>query len=174
MDIAIYFIVVTIGLIIGSFTNVVIYRLPIQESIVFPPSHCPNCNERLKAKDLVPVLSWLFLKGRCRYCGAEINSRYPLVEVLCALLFIGVYLHWGLVPETLVGWVFTVILLAAAFIDLDHGIIPDRLTYPGVVIGLALSFFTLGFLPALWGMLAFGGLMFLRYQILPGGAPRPA
>lgn len=157
------------GLLFGSFTNVIIFRMPIRESIVFPPSHCPQCNERLKVLDLIPVLSWLFLKGRCRYCAASISSRYPLVEILCALLFTGVYLRWGLDPKTLAGWVFTVILLAAAFIDLDHGIIPDRLTYPGMIIGLLLSFFTLGFFPALWGTLAFGGIMFLIAFISNGG-----
>ncbi len=169
MEIAAYFIVIVVGLLFGSFTNVIIYRLPVGESIVFPASHCPHCYERLKAWDLVPVLSWLFIKGRCRYCAAGISPRYPLVEILCALLFMGVYLRWGLSPETLAGWVFTVILLAAAFIDLDHGIIPDRLTYPGIVIGLVLSFWTLGFLPALWGTLAFGGLMFAVAFISNGG-----
>ncbi len=158
-----------LGLLFGSFTNVITYRLPIQESIAFPPSHCPHCNVRLRAWDLVPVFSYLLLRGHCRYCKAEISMRYPLVEIICALLFTGVYLRWGFNPETLVGWVFTVILLAAAFIDLDHGIIPDLLTYPGIVIGLALSYFSLGFVPALWGTLAFGGLMLLVAFISNGG-----
>lgn len=158
-----------LGLLFGSFTNVIIYRLPLKESIVFPASHCPACKQPLKAKDLIPVFSWLFLKGRCRYCHTAVSPRYPLVEIACALLFTGVYLVWGRTPETLVGWVFTIILLAAAFIDFDHGIIPDRLTYPGIVIGLVLSFFTMGFLPALWGTLAFGGVMFLIAFISNGG-----
>lgn len=169
MELTAYFIAIIVGLLFGSFTNVIIYRLPVGESIVFPPSHCPHCNEHLRAWDLVPVLSYLFLRGRCRYCAATISLRYPLVEILCVLLFTGIYLRWGLTPETLVGWVFTVILLAAAFIDIDHGIIPDLLTYPGIVIGLVLSFWTLGFLPALWGTLAFGGVMFLVAFISNGG-----
>lgn len=143
--------------------------MPKEESIVYPSSHCPNCNAQLKALDLVPVLSWLFLKGRCRYCGEKISPRYMLVEMLCAVLFLGVYLRYGLTMEALAGFVFAVILLAAAFIDLDQGIIPDRLTYPGIVMGLLLSFWTLGFLPSLYGTLAFGGLMFAIAFISNGG-----
>lgn len=168
MDIAAYIIVFTVGLLFGSFTNVIIARMPVGESIIFPPSHCPSCHKRLSAVDLVPVLSWLFLRGRCRYCQERISIRYPLVEILCALLFFGVYLRWGFSMTTLSGFIFSVILLAAAFIDIDHWIIPDRLTYPGIVIGLMLSFWTLGFLPALWGVLAFGGLM-LAIAVISGG-----
>jgi len=166
---ALYIIFFTVGLLFGSFANVIIYRMPKEESIVYPPSHCPNCNARLKALDLVPVISWLFLKGRCRYCGEKISPRYMLVELLCAVLFLGVYLRWGLTMEALAGFVFAVILLAAAFIDLDQGIIPDRLTYPGIVLGLLLSFWTSGFLPSLYGTLAFGGLMFAIAFISNGG-----
>ena len=169
MDTAAYIIVFTVGLLFGSFTNVIIARMPVGESIIFPPSHCPSCHKRLSAVDLVPVLSWLFLRGRCRYCQERISIRYPLVEILCALLFIGVYLRWGLSVTTLSGFIFSVILLAAAFIDIDHWIIPDRLTYPGIVIGLLLSFWTLGFLPALYGTLAFGGLMLVIALVSNGG-----
>ena len=169
MDTAAYLIIITVGLLFGSFTNVIIARMPAGESIVSPPSHCPYCHERLKAVDLVPVFSYLFLRGRCRYCQESISLRYPLVEILCALLFIGVYLRWGLTITTISGCIFSVILLAVAFIDIDHGIIPDRLTYPGIIIGLALSFWTLGFLPALYGTLAFGGLMFTVAFISNGG-----
>ena len=168
MEIAAYIIVFTVGLMFGSFTNVIIARMPVGESIVFPPSHCPVCHKRLRAADLVPVLSWLLLRGRCRYCQESISLRYPLVEILCAFLFLGVYLRCGLSMTTLSGFIFSVILLAAAFIDIDHGIIPDRLTYPGILLGLLLSFWTLGFLPALWGVLAFGGLM-LAIAVISGG-----
>ena len=169
MDTAAYIIIFTVGLLFGSFTNVIIARMPVGESIVFPPSHCPHCHERLRAVDLVPVFSYLFLRGHCRYCQQTISIRYPLVEVLCALLFVIVYLRWGLTMTTVSGCVFSVILLGAAFIDLDHGIIPDILTYPGIIIGLLLSFGTLGFLPALYGTLAFGGLMFAIAVISKGG-----
>lgn len=167
--IAIYILVFTAGLLFGSFTNVIIARMPVGESIVSPPSHCPHCQQQLRIVDLVPVFSYLFLRGRCRYCQQSISPRYPMVEILCALLFIGVYLRWGLTMTTASGCIFSVILLGAAFIDIDHGIIPDRLTYPGMVIGLVLSFWTLGFLPALWGFLAFGGLMLAVALISNGG-----
>lgn len=143
--------------------------MPAGESIIFPRSHCPYCHERLKIAELVPVFSFIFLRGRCRYCQGKISIRYPLVELLGGLLFIGVYLHSGLTMTTVAGWIFVVILLAAAFIDIDHGIIPDHLTYPSIVIGLLLSFGTLGFLPALGGLLAFGGLMFAIAIISNGG-----
>jgi len=117
----------------------------------------------------VPVLSWLWLKGKCRYCRERIRPRYPLVELLTAALFIGVFLRWGLSAWTLAGWVLTVILVSCAFIDLDEGIIPDAITIPGVILGLAVSFFTLGFFPALWGALAFGGTLFLVAVISKGG-----
>jgi len=117
----------------------------------------------------VPVLSWLFLKGKCRYCQEAISIRYPAVELLTAALFMGVFLRWGNSAYTLAGWALTVILVSSAFIDLDEGIIPDIITIPGVIIGLAVSFFTIGFFPALWGALAFGGVLFLVAVISKGG-----
>ncbi len=169
METVIYLTVAAVGLIFGSFTNVLIARIPAGESIVTPPSHCPHCGHRLGVLDLVPVLSWLWLKGKCRYCRERIRPRYPLVELLTAALFIGVFLRWGLSAWTLAGWALTVILVACSFIDLDEGIIPDVITIPGVILGLAVSFFTLGFLPALWGALAFGGVLFLVAVISNGG-----
>lgn len=169
METVTYLAVAAVGLIFGSFTNVLIARIPAGESIVTPPSHCPHCGHRLGVLDLVPVLSWLWLKGKCRYCRERIRPRYPLVELLTAALFIGVFLRWGLSAWTLAGWALTVILVACSFIDLDEGIIPDVITIPGVILGLAVSFFTLGFLPALWGALAFGGVLFLVAVISNGG-----
>ncbi len=169
METVTYLAVAAVGLIFGSFTNVLIARIPAGESIVTPPSHCPCCGHRLGGLDLVPVLSWLFLKGRCRYCQARINLRYPLVELLTAVLFVGVFLGWGISAYTLAGWVLTVILVSCAFIDLDEGIIPDAITIPGVILGLALSFLTIGFFPSLWGALAFGGVLFLAAVVSNGG-----
>jgi len=117
----------------------------------------------------VPVLSWLFLKGKCRYCQEAISIRYPAVELLTAALFMGVFLRWGISAYTLAGWALTVILVSSAFIDLDEGIIPDVITIPGVVLGLVVSFVTIGFFPALWGALAFGGVLFLVAVISKGG-----
>ena len=158
-----------IGLLFGSFANVLIVRIPAGKSIVTPPSHCPHCGHPLRALDLVPVLSWLFLKGKCRYCQGRISPRYPLIELLTAALFVGVFMRWGLSAFTLAGWVLVIILVSAAFIDLDEGIIPDIITIPGVILGLAVSFFTIGFLPALWGALAFGGVLFVAAVISQGG-----
>lgn len=169
MDIVIAIIVFILGLLFGSFTNVIIYRMPREESIVQPPSHCPSCNTRLGVLDLIPVLSWVFLRGRCRYCQERISPRYAVVELLSGLLFLVVYLRYGFTMATVAGWVFVVILLAVSFTDLDEGMIPDRLTYPGMVLGLVLSFWTIGFLPALYGFLAFGGLMLAIAVISNGG-----
>lgn len=169
MEIAKYLVVGAIGLLFGSFANVLIVRIPAGKSIVTPPSHCPHCGHPLRALDLVPVLSWLFLKGKCRYCQGRISPRYPLIELLTAALFVGVFMRWGLSAFTLAGWVLVIILVSAAFIDLDEGIIPDVITIPGVILGLAVSFFTIGFLPALWGALAFGGVLFVAAVISQGG-----
>ena len=169
METVAYLTVAAVGLIFGSFTNVLIARIPTGESIVTPPSHCPRCGHRLGVLDLVPVLSWLFLKGKCRYCQEAISIRYPAVELLTAALFMGVFLRWGISAYTLAGWALTVILVSSAFIDLDEGIIPDVITIPGVVLGLVVSFVTIGFFPALWGALAFGGVLFLVAVISNGG-----
>lgn len=169
MPTALYVLIIATGLIFGSFTNVVMARVPAGASIVSPPSHCPRCGQRLRIQDLIPLLSWVFLRGRCRYCGRPVSIRYPLVELLTAALFLGIYLRWGWTLETLAGWVLVIILLSCAFIDADHGIIPDRITLPGMAMGLGWSFFTIGFFPALWGLLAFGGTLFLVAVISGGG-----
>lgn len=169
METALYIFVAAVGLLFGSFLNVVIARIPSGESIVTPPSHCPRCGHRLNALDLVPVLSWMFLRGRCRYCREAISIRYPLVEILTAALFAGVFWRWGVSYDTLAGWLLVIILVSTSFIDLDEGIIPDVITIPGVAIGLGISLVTIGFFPALWGALAFGGLLFVTAVISNGG-----
>ena len=169
METAIYILIITVGLLFGSFTNVIIARIPHGESVVTPSSHCPRCGHRLNALDLVPVLSWLFLQRKCRYCSGSISRRYPLVELLTAVLFAGVYWRWGMSAETLAGCILVIILVSTAFIDLDEGIIPDIITIPAVVIGLAISWATIGFFPALWGALAFGGILFLVVVLSRGG-----
>src|SRR6056297_2557116 len=90
-----YTIIFITGLIIGSFFNVVIYRLPRGESVITPPSHCPSCNKRLKAVDLIPVLSYIIYRGKCRYCGAKISLQYPSVELLTAILYLLTYIKFG-------------------------------------------------------------------------------
>ena len=124
------------GLCFGSFANVLIYRLPRGESVVKPPSHCPACDRRLAAADLIPVLSFLLLRGRCRYCKARISPRYPLVEAACALLFAGMALYTGpalsLIPLCLLAFV----LLCVSGADIDTREIPDGLVVFGAVCGI--------------------------------------
>jgi leader peptidase (prepilin peptidase)/N-methyltransferase len=127
------------GALIGSFLNVVIWRLPRGESLVTPASHCPSCDAPVKPYDNVPVFSWLVLRGRCRPCGAPISARYPLVEALTAVLVALVPLFVGTGPRMWLGFVLVLLLVPVAFIDLDHRIIPNRITYPGAVLGVLLT-----------------------------------
>jgi leader peptidase (prepilin peptidase)/N-methyltransferase len=127
------------GALIGSFLNVVIWRLPRGESLVTPASHCPSCDAPVKPYDNVPVFSWLVLRGRCRPCGAPISARYPLVEALTAVLLALVPLLVGTGPRMWLGFALVLLLVPIAFIDLDHRIIPNRLSYPGAVLGVVLT-----------------------------------
>ena len=124
------------GAVIGSFLNVVVYRLPIGQSLVKPRSHCPSCQTPVAPRDNVPLLSWLFLKGRCRHCGETISARYPAVELLTALCFVGVVLARGVHAELIALIPFTAMLIAVTFIDLQHKIVPNRIMAPAAVYGL--------------------------------------
>jgi leader peptidase (prepilin peptidase)/N-methyltransferase len=128
------------GLMVGSFLNVVAFRVPRGESLVRPGSHCPGCGAAVRPYDNVPVLSWLFLRGRCRACGERISPRYPVVEAITGLLFVAVLLVKGVSVEALPGLALVVILVPTALIDLEHRIIPDALMAIGAVVGLALVF----------------------------------
>jgi leader peptidase (prepilin peptidase) / N-methyltransferase len=125
-----------LGLCVGSFLNVVIHRLPRDESIVHPSSHCPRCDVPLRWYDNVPLLSYLWLRGRCRGCGARISLRYPLIELVTGALFAVVALRFGATPMTLVGCAFVAALVATAAIDLDHQIIPDEISLGGLALAL--------------------------------------
>lgn len=126
------------GAAIGSFLNVLIWRLPRDESIVRPPSHCPNCDTLLRAWDLVPLLSFLAQRCKCRYCGAPISWRYFTVELITAVYFTALYLMFGYDLLTVVAYaLFGAVLIAVFFIDLDHWIIPDQLSIAGILIGIA-------------------------------------
>jgi len=129
-----------LGALIGSFANVVIYRLPRRESIVFPGSHCPTCQHRLSPLELVPVISWLALGGRCRVCKTRIGVRYPVIELLTAVAFMLIAWRWPLFsygPTPLVLLAILTFLMIAAAIDLDHLVLPDVLTLPAVIIAIA-------------------------------------
>jgi leader peptidase (prepilin peptidase) / N-methyltransferase len=127
-----------LGLVIGSFLNVVIYRLPRGESLSWPGSHCPGCKSPVRWFDNVPVLSWLWLRGRCRSCRAPISWRYPAVELTTGLLFAGIVWRYGLQPMTPLWCAFAAALLVCAVIDFDHQIIPDEVSIGGLVAALVL------------------------------------
>jgi leader peptidase (prepilin peptidase)/N-methyltransferase len=136
------------GCIVGSFLNVCIHRMPLEISIVSPPSHCPHCQYAIPFYLNIPLVTWLGLRGRCKNCGAPISFRYFLVELLTGLAFLGCWLKFGVpghplssLPLALVFAVFLAGLLVASFIDFEHFIIPDEITFGGVVLGFAVSFF---------------------------------
>src|SRR6185312_6328742 len=124
------------GALIGSFLNVVVYRLPLGESLVKPRSRCTKCDTPVAPRDNVPVLSWLALRGRCRHCGESIPARYPAVELLTAVAFVSVVLVRGFHLELLALIPFTAMLIAVAFIDLQHKIVPNKIMLPAAVWGL--------------------------------------
>lgn len=155
-------IVVVFGLLIGSFLNVCIYRMPRNESLVFPASHCPACGAAIPPWLNIPVISYLLLGGRCRSCGASISAVYPLVELLTAGLGLALYLRFGLTAPFFVLAPLSAALIVVTFIDLEHQIIPDEISLSGIVIGFAQSFFfTPGWRDSLLGILAGGGSLFL-------------
>ena len=129
------------GLAVGSFLNVCIYRIPLKKSIVRPPSSCPQCGGRIRFYDNIPVLSYIVLLGRCRQCRARISLRYPLVELIVGLLSAALFIPLGPSLQYLFLFLFTAALVAIAFIDLDHKIIPDVISLPGILVGVAFSFF---------------------------------
>jgi len=130
------------GLIVGSFLNVVAYRLPRGESVVFPASHCPSCETPIKPYDNVPVLSWLVLRGRCRSCRGSISARYPVVEAVTAALLVAVVLAKGADSDAWLGLAFVVLLVPVTLIDLDHRIIPNTLMLVGTVVSIGLVLLT--------------------------------
>lgn len=127
------------GLVIGSFLNVVIHRVPLGESIVAPPSHCPACDTLIKPWQNIPLLSYLLLRGRCAGCGVHISLRYPAIELFTGCVFAGVVLRFGIGAPALLWMAFSSALIAAAMIDLDHQVIPDEISLGGLVAGLILT-----------------------------------
>jgi leader peptidase (prepilin peptidase)/N-methyltransferase len=128
-----------LGLVIGSFLNVVAYRLPRGESIVRPRSRCTSCGTEVRALDNIPLVSWLVLRGRCRHCDAQISARYPAVELATAVVFALVALARGLRPELLIDLPFAAMLIAVADIDLEHRIVPNRILAPMAVWAVGAS-----------------------------------
>ena len=158
-----YLIPFIFGTIIGSFLNVCIFRLPKKQSIISPSSYCPNCHKPIRFYHNIPVLSFLFLGGKCSNCGEPISSRYIVVELLAGLLSLALFLKFGLSLSYFVYLTFSAALLVITFIDLDHQIIPDVITLPGIILGLAASLFLPGmtFLDSIIGTVTGGGGLFL-------------
>jgi leader peptidase (prepilin peptidase) / N-methyltransferase len=151
-----------LGLAVGSFLNVCIYRLPIRQSLASPPSRCPQCGSPLRWYDNIPVLSYVMLGGRCRRCRRRVSIRYPIVELLTMALFVLHYFVFDWTPLLAVRLLFACALVVLFAIDLEHQILPDVITLPGIVIGLLASLaLPPGILWALAGAVAGGGVLFV-------------
>jgi len=152
-----------VGLIVGSYLNVLIHRIPKGKSTVLPRSSCPYCQGSIAARDNIPVLSFLLLRGRCRHCQAPISWRYPIIEGLTGLLFMGCLWKFGIYPGLVPALIFCCLMVLLAAIDMEHFLLPDRLTLSGIVVGLALQLWhpLPGFLDAVIGTLAGAGILIL-------------
>jgi leader peptidase (prepilin peptidase)/N-methyltransferase len=150
------------GAVVGSFLNVCIFRLPAEMSIVKPLSQCPHCHHPIRFYDNIPLISFIILRGKCRDCEETISWRYPLVELITALLSLLLFLKFGLSLNFLVFFIFTAVLVVITFIDLDYQIIPDILTLPGIPIFFLLAIFVVKvpWLEALIGLLIGGGVLY--------------
>ncbi len=161
-----------LGLVIGSFLNVCICRIPAEESINSPRSHCPACGQAILARDNIPILSFMLLGGRCRGCGVKISRRYPIVELATGLLFVGMVIKFGLTGKSIIYAALGAALIVLSAIDLEHQILPDVITLPVLAIGLILAL--LSWLPvpkkeAVIGLLTGGGLLYFLAVISRGG-----
>jgi leader peptidase (prepilin peptidase) / N-methyltransferase len=159
------------GSVIGSFLNVCIFRIPAGQSIVIPSSHCPKCGHLLKPYDNIPILSYLILKGKCRYCGERISYQYPLVETLTAFMSLLLFMKYGFSLPYVCTFIYVCALIVVTFIDLAHQIIPDIITLPGIPIFslLAILVMEVSIPDSLLGILVGGGFLFLvavLYELL--------
>jgi leader peptidase (prepilin peptidase) / N-methyltransferase len=160
-----------LGLIAGSFLNVVIHRVPLRQSVVWPASHCPACGEPIEPRDNVPLLSYVLLRGRCRNCKARISARYPLVEALTGILFAGAAYEFGLGLELVSALALILTLIALAGTDLEHRLLPNLIVGPAALVGFALSVLES---PERWWVylvsaLAVAGALFALALAYPGG-----
>ena len=152
------------GLIVGSFLNVCIHRLPLHESIVWPASRCPHCHAELRAYDNIPLLSYLLLGGRCRACGGPISVQYPAIELLTGLVFFFAFLLFE-PPMVYQRLLFACAMIVLFVIDLEHRILPDVITLPGIVLGFLFSFFMPpGWFESLLGLVLGGGSLWLMAE----------
>ncbi|HEX3511139.1 MAG TPA: prepilin peptidase [Solirubrobacteraceae bacterium] len=159
------------GALFGSFLNVVIYRLPRRESLVKPASHCPSCGVPVRPYDNIPIVSWLLLRGHCRSCGGPISPRYPLVEALTAALCVGAVIAHGSAAGIALSLLTILVVVPVALIDLEHRIIPNRITGPAALlaIGLGLALDPSGEPARVIAGAAAGGFLLLAALAYPGG-----
>jgi leader peptidase (prepilin peptidase)/N-methyltransferase len=157
-----YLISIIFGGMVGSFLNVCIYRLPKEESIIWPGSHCPHCNKPIKFYDNIPLFSYILLRGKCRYCKGSISLQYPLVEGITALSSLLLFIKFGPSLSFLIYFTFVAALISITVIDLYHQIIPDVISLPGIAAGLLLSLINpyTTFFNSLIGVLIGGGSLF--------------
>ncbi|MCZ6540926.1 MAG: prepilin peptidase, partial [Nitrospinae bacterium] len=149
------------GLAVGSFANVCIARLPKKQSVVSPPSHCPKCRTPIRAADNIPLISYLLLKGRCRQCGQNISPIYPAIELVTGLLMAAVFYRFGFSWECLIFAIVVPALVIITVIDIEHPIIPDVITLPGIAFGLAAGSYLNGWLDSVIGLALGGGMFWL-------------
>jgi leader peptidase (prepilin peptidase) / N-methyltransferase len=166
-SIYIYILVFLIGISVGSFLNVLIYRIPRKIKFGFDRSFCPHCKTRIKFYDNIPLLSYLILRGKCRACGKRISIRYPLIELLNGLAYVFFIWHYGLTLHFFVYSFLSSILIAIFFIDLDFQIIPDLFTIPGMVIGLGVSLAPggIGIVASAIGLVVGGAVLYLVAEL---------
>ncbi len=167
-----YLLIFVFGAVIGSFLNVCIHRMPLEESVVWPRSHCPRCKKKIRGYDNIPLLSFLLLRGKCRWCKKPISWRYFIVELITPLLFMALYWKYGLTLEFFIFVVLVVGLIIATFVDIKHRIIPDEVSVGGMIAGFILCSvrgvgaepFTFQFSPmvtSLLGIIVGGGVIYL-------------
>lgn len=149
------------GLMVGSFANVCISRLPQKQSVVFPASHCPKCNKPIHVTDNIPLISYALLGGKCRNCKEKISIIYPAIELATGLLMAAVFYRFGFTWECLIYAIVVPVLVIITMIDIEHQIIPDVLTLPGIPLCLAAGTYLNGFWDSLIGLLVGGGLFYL-------------
>jgi len=159
----VYLFTAVVGLIVGSYLNVLIHRIPMGKSTVLPRSRCPYCGGAIRALDNIPLLSFLLLRGRCRRCGAPISLRYPFVELVTSVLFVIALHRFGLQTGLISCLVFVCLMVLLAAIDVEHFLLPDKITLPAILIGLLLQFWNdaTRFTDAILGVLIGAGILIL-------------
>lgn len=169
----IYYISFILGVIIGSFLNVCIYRIPKEESIAYPPSHCTSCKNVIKGYDLIPIFSYMFLKGKCRSCGEKVSIRYPVIELLTGMLFLIIYIKYGLSLDFAKYAIFISILIVIGMIDYDTTDVYFVTTLSGIIAAVIfLGIYMYNGIPVksfIYGGLLGGGLLFLISIVTKGG-----